>query len=276
VTSGSQSVVYGELAREFAPFLGPLDTERSALARFSPRRKVWPRLAEFDAEIAELDGRAASAGQELVEARQALNDAPQRDAALYAQWIAEGEHGEPPEPTKPQLEQRVAALENRHNALLRAAEEKATDKGKYVEKHRKGLVKEAERLAAQARERYEQTIDAAAQARDELSELRAAELWAATFPDPSSTATIPVAVAGGKRSVLEKAGIHNSVVPARVFELLHADAEWLATAVNRDQRKAMGIAPTDGEALWEGDFREQQEADRREALDLHKRRWGLS
>jgi hypothetical protein len=99
MSSGSQAVMYNDLAREVMPFLGPLDTERSALARFSPRRKVWPRLAQFDAEIAELDGRAAAAGQELTELRQTLNDAPGRDAASYAEWIRAGEHGEPPERT---------------------------------------------------------------------------------------------------------------------------------------------------------------------------------
>lgn len=182
----------------------------------------------------------------------------------------------PPEPSKPQLEQQIAAFENRHNALLRAAEEKATEKGRYVEKHRKTLVKEAEKRATEVRMEYERTIDQAGRFREELAELRAATLWAATFPDPSSTATIPVAVAGGKRQAFERAGIHGgAVVPARVFELLKTDAQWLSTAVSRDQQKVLGIAPTGDEAMWESEFREQQEADRKQALERHKRNWGL-
>jgi hypothetical protein len=127
----------------------------------------------------------------------------------------------------------------------------------------------------QAKDRYQEAVDAAAVARDELAELRAAALWAATFPDPSSTASIPVAVAGGKRAVLEKAGVSTSLVPSRVFELLRADAQWLASAVSPEQRKAMGTERTSDEALWEPEFLEQLEAERREALALHKRKWGL-
>jgi hypothetical protein len=269
----SQTIIHSELAREARPFLGALDPELSALRRFSPRRNLWPKLAELDGRVAELDQRAASVGAQLQQVREELRAAPTRDAEAHAAWIGEGERGKPPAASAPRLEERVADLERQHQALVKAAEAVVEEKVKYVERHRKRLIKEANKRVTELRMQYEKAIDQTSQAREALAETRQATLWAMVYPDRSAGATLPAALCGGRREPLQKAGVRESIVPVRLWALLRDDSEWLAAAITREQLEAQGVEPP-SKAYWDAEEGyERAEEARLQALERFRREW---
>jgi hypothetical protein len=89
---------------------------------------------------------------------------------------------------------------------------------------------------------------------------------------------MPHTICGGLPTPLKRADIHSAVQAPRLFELLQRDAEWLASAVTREQQKVMGVRPNlDSDAVWRDD-EESSKADRQrerdEVVRLYRQRHG--
>ena len=164
-------------------------TERSALRRFSPRRNRWVAVAEFDARVLELEQRqlAATATSQQLHEQEAT--APAQDAARLAAWELDGREGPRPDPELPRIRERIAAVRAEWDGLVQAIAQVLDEKAEYVERHRKRLVRDADKATFEARARYLEAIDAVAAAREELADLRASALWAALYvPRPAAAA----------------------------------------------------------------------------------------
>ncbi len=249
--------------------------EESALRRLSPLRSKWPEIAELDRRAAELDQRAAGVAEELQEATQQRNAAPEADARRRAEWIAAGEKGDAPASSRPELDARIEELERERDGLRAAADGVLEQKASYVEKHRKRLVRDADAHVTKLRERSEQLIDELAATRTELIEARSASVWAAVYPDRAAGATPPTTVAGGRLRVLERAGIAGQVDAERIFALLREDAGYLERALSQAQAEAMG-AKREDEAVWTGtdEGREAERKDKAQARRRYRDLWG--
>jgi len=240
-------------------------------------RSKWPEIAELDRRVAELEQRAAAASEELQEATQQRNAAPEADARAHAHWIAAGERGDAPASSRPELDARIEELEIERDGLLAAAGQVLEQKVSHIQKHRKRLVRDADAQTAKLRERAEQLVAELAATRTALLEARGAAVWAATYPDRSAGARPPASVAGGRRRVLEQAGIAGQLDPERLWALLRADVETLSTAVTAEQATAMGAKPSDDEeAVWlaTDEGREAERKDKAQARRRYRDLWG--
>ncbi len=127
--------------------------EESSLRRLSPLRNRWPEIAELDRRAAELDQRAAAVAEELRLLMEERTAAPERDARSLAQWFADGEEGDKPASSRPELDRRTADLERERDGLRAAADAVLEAKAGFVEKHRKRVVRDADAQTAKLRER---------------------------------------------------------------------------------------------------------------------------
>jgi hypothetical protein len=129
----------------------------------------------------------------------------------------------------------------------------------FVERHRKRLVRDAEREAEQAQARYLEAVELLAQAREELVGLRETTVWAALYPSETLTTMAPShALVGGRRRELEQhlPGVQGELPAHAVLAALRADAEYLAAVSTVEQAAAMqGITTaelTTRKAMWAG------------------------
>lgn len=149
----------------------------------------------------------------------------------------------------------------------------------FIAKHRKRLVREADKATVEAYKRYTSLVQELEEARTELVESRAAALWAALFPG-SLANNMPNAndLATGLRKPIEAAlGLKTRVSAAGVFQALRADADVLVEAMTRDQALELGVAnPHEGGAIWAStpEGQKQLEIERREALERYRQMWG--
>lgn len=250
--------------------------EQSALRRISPLRDRWPEVDEFDDRTAEFDQRRQRVAEELQRLRAERNLAPEHDARTLAEWLAGGEKGKRPEPTAPALDRQIEELERERDALVRAADDVLAEKAAFVERHRKRLVRDADSDANGLREAYEARIAELAKVRDKLAATRAKAVWAATFPSQAAGASPPMSLAGGRHPALERAGLERRHLnPSQVWDVLKADAEFLATALSTEQAEAMGLKRP-GQATWGGtpEAIEAERAEQKKARQRYKETWG--
>ena len=142
-----------------------------------------------------------------------------------------------------------------------------------MEKHRKRLVRKADAHTRKLRDRIEQLVGELASTRAELIETRQAAIWAALYPHRQRWP--PTTIAGGQPRVLERAHLATQVSLDQVFDLLRADAQFLATALTAEQREAMGMKRDDA-AVWSStpEGLEAERKEKREALKRYRQMWG--
>ena len=144
-----------------------------------------------------------------------------------------------------------------------------------MEKHRKRLVREAEKHVDATHERVLRLLNELRQARQELADLRAVAVWASTYPDPAAAQEPPTQlVAGGLRKPVEQhLGINPHVQVHRLLDLLTDDTEWLKTAATPDQKKLItGVTDTSANVHEQAVWQDTDEGRRAMQDDLTRRR----
>jgi hypothetical protein len=267
--------------RSGAPELSELArAELESRARFSPRRARWAEVQRLDAEVARLDQRRQQIRDALAEAHPEVARAPDLDAERLAGWLANGERGPRPAATAAAAAERVAELERERAAVDRLVVVALEEKTRYVERHRGRLVRVAEEHVEELRERARSLIDELAALRDDIADARAAEVWCRLFPDELAGRQVDVRpVAGALRKPLQAAGLTGSVEARQLFELLHADLDWLSQALTAEQKAKLSPPSTPDlrrEAAW-SDTSEGLEARREEVereREAYRAAWG--
>ena len=216
--------------------------ERTALARILPRRGRWIDLLAFDQRLADIEQQQARLNQELTELfEQQRTAGPDHERELAA-WHANGQKGPRPEPTATAIAERIASLQADHAALTVLLEETASEKGRYVQRHRKRLVADARRERDAAKDRYLALVSQLADARDELRATAQTLLWTALYPHPSLASDPDLThLAGGQMQALRQAmpGVTASLTVANVVALLELDAQVVSAARSREQQAAV-------------------------------------
>jgi hypothetical protein len=115
------------------------------------------------------------------------------------------------------------------------------EKAAYVEKHRKRLVREADKATREAHGCYMDALDALERAREELVESREQALWAELYPsDLAQVFPAWSQLATGLRKPVEQTpGIKTVTTAASVIAALRADADVLREVATRDQAAAI-------------------------------------
>jgi hypothetical protein len=111
-----------------------------------------------------------------------VREAKEADRGALTAWQLEDGKRPRPEPTAPALERDIAERRADRGAARLAAESVYEDKAAYVERHRKRLVRDADKATREAHGRVMDALDAYERAREELVESREAALWAALYP----------------------------------------------------------------------------------------------
>lgn len=257
--------------------------QRTALARFRPRKDRWPEVRAFDDRIVELDREQAATAAELAELRARQLQAERAHPGEVARWIEGGKKGARPEPAAPRILRRIAELEAELPAFQALIEQTAEAKGVYVRRHRKRLGVDAETARDQAKDRYLELVRGLAPARDELRATAQTVTWAALFPHDSLVSEPNLAqLVGGQLTAVREAVPGLNVAPTlpQLTRLLEADAQLVAEAVSREQAVALqGLDPRSlaaGGAVWGStpEGREQERTEKREALAAYEREWG--
>jgi hypothetical protein len=142
-----------------------------------------------------------------------------------------------------------------------------------VEKHRRRLVREADKAVQEMRDRYARAIEEAEAARAELIDCRAARLWASLYPGelaneaPGDTAALAL---NFRRPIEAALQVTTRLAAVGVFQVLRADAGYLAEAMTRNQALELGIAdPQKDAAIWTNtpEGQEHLRRERQEALE---------
>jgi hypothetical protein len=198
---------------------------------------------------------------------------------LTAWQLADGKRPRP-EPTAPTIEREIEEKRADRDAASAAVERVYEDKARFVEKHRRRLIREADEVTREARDRYVKAIEEAEQARGELVDSRAATLWAAFYPgelanqSPGDTSALALNL---RRPVEGAFADHEPDHRHGVFRVLRTDANLLAEAMTQNQALELGAAdPQENAAVWTG-TPEGQEAlrkERQEARERYRREWG--
>jgi hypothetical protein len=247
--------------------------------RFSPRRSHWPEVAAYDARALELERRAQTLTEEIVAREEARREAVQADRQALTEWQLSDGKRRRPEPSAPAIEREIEEKKADRDAAIAARDRIYADKAAYVEKHRRRLVREADRATQEAHERYAEALAAAEQARTELIECRESALWASLFPGELANQMPDVAaVATNLRKPVEAVlGLTTRLAADGVFRVLRADAELLAKAMTHDQALDLGAAdPHEFAAVWTGtaEGQEQLKKERLEARERYRQMWG--
>jgi hypothetical protein len=229
-----------------------LTEEQSALRRLSPRRSRWPELARFDEQVGEIEGHIRELSEQSQRVNEQLMTVEREDADSHAAWLLAGSEGDQPAPQKPLLEAQQEQLQQKIAGARAAVDQVLKARADHVERHRPRLIKDVDAAAVDAKNRYEEALATAEQARQELAELRESAIWARLYPSCNeSDVQLPNTVAGGQRKRLVPAGLTAELKPANAFALLRSDAEWLNEAIPHSQlarEKLLGEDKT-GEAV---------------------------
>ena len=249
------------------------------LRRVSPRRNLWPEVAAYDESARELSRRAATLNDEISAREEALRQALEADREALTEWQLGDQKRPRPEPTAPAIEREIEEKKADRDAANAAAERVYEHKERFVAKHRRRLIRDADKATNEARERYEKAIEEAERARAELVDSRASSVWAALFPgELANQAPDTAALVANLRKPVEAAlQVTSRLAAAGVFSVLRSDAETLATALTRDQAQELGVTrPYHDAAIWtrteEGQEALRQEG--REARERFEREWG--
>jgi len=259
--------------------LGRLET--NALRRLSPTRNRWPELAEIDGRVADVERRQGEAGQQLRELHGRRNNAPTADADRLASWLAD-QKGPRPQSSIPAIEEEISEVEAEVAGLEILVGRELDAKARYVERHRKRLVRDAAAHTAEACERVIELVNQLEQARATLVGARQSALWAALFPDeqagrgPQST----LLAAGRAKPVRETLGLETAVEYGRVLKALAADARyWRDAGTTPEQRAEMDGTPDSTRVSgvsWVGtpEGLEAERAEKQAARDRYEALWG--
>jgi hypothetical protein len=253
--------------------------------RFSPRKLRWRDVLEYDQRIDELTQRQQDTFAARAEIQERLRGADAHDAVAHAEWIAAGSSGTPPAPTRPQLEGRIGELTREHDALGRLIGQAAREKGQFVHKHRRRLVRTAATAVAEQHKRVHELVDQLAEARDELAAMRERELWAHAYghPDEEVTGMPPFSSFGAQsKHVHRLINAAGTVEYSRVLEALRGDADAIASVMTQAQRRV--IAPSDQAlplsqmktAVWESSKEGEAalRAEKEQQRSQHEKVWG--
>jgi hypothetical protein len=272
-----------------APFAGvditgmPADlatAETNAFRRISPIRNRWPKLAEIDARVADLEKRSTACSAEVADLYDRRAAAPAQDADRLAAWQIDGQKSPRPAPQAEAIDAEIVQRQADLDGIAVAIGQVLAEKAAFVEKHRARLVREADKAVETAHTRQRELIEELARTREGLCELRQSALWAGTFPDPAASQTPQhELLAGGLRKPVENTiGITSQVNVARLWDVLRADADLLKDAATPAQRAVMegsdGAKP--GGTTWfdtpEGE--NQRKRDRQAQREAYVREWG--
>jgi len=239
--------------------LAGLGEQQSFLARISPRRNRWPELVEIDERVADLDRRQEELRGELAGLRDRRDRADEDHAARLAAWLAGGKQEPRPLSEVRELEEAIVEVSAEFGAIDSLRERVLEERIAFVAKHRKRLVKDAERAIDVVRKRYLELVAELEQVREELIGLNESRLWAELFPSELLATYAPaVELVGGRRQVtLRHMHFAKQGIPANgTFALLRADAEHFATVATLDQKAAIeGVSTaelTGDGASWAG------------------------
>jgi len=216
-----------------------VNVQQNALRRMSPFRSRWPEVAEYDAQVADLERHQAAIAAELRDLHDRKIAAPAEDVEALADWELQGRDGARPEPSLPAIEANIKRLQGEAEGVTVAISRVLDAKAQFVERHRGRLTKEADAHTQQALERYTEAINELEAAREELAANRRAAVWAALYPKELAAQQPPDSFAGARKRALAPLGISAVVHPDRVFEALRSDASYLADACTPEQRLVM-------------------------------------
>jgi hypothetical protein len=195
----------------------------------------------------------------LIELRQRRERADAAYSDALAQWIASGQQEPKPVSDANALDEAIADASAEHAAQDNLRDRVLAEKIAFVEKHRKRLVRDAERATEEARQRYLRLVDGLAQARADLVGLRETTVWAALYPSETLMTMAPShALVGGRLRELEQhlPGGRGALPAHAVLALLRADAEYFTTVSTVEQAAAMQSVTTaeltTREAMWAG------------------------
>ncbi len=236
--------------------------EQSMLARLMPHhRNRWPRLLEFEQQLAEFDRRQETLRAELTELRQQRETAPERHALALAGWFERGENGERPGSDADVLEQAIVTKEAELAAVDRLVAKLLTAKIDFVEKNRPSLRRTAEGATAKARATYEQAIDVLAGAREELLDCRSDQVWSELYPSETTRQTRGTEAnlsLGLQAPVKRTLGVTNQLPVTAIYDSLRADAATITERLTPEQREELGVGPQatpEQQAMWHEDPR---------------------
>lgn len=212
--------------------------ETNALRRRSPRRNRWPELAEIDARVADLERRQSEAAERVRDLRERLTASPRADADALATWELEGRKGSRPGATRQELEAELAEAEPLVAGLDAAVGRVLAEKAAFVTRHRARLVKDAEKATDAAHERMVELVGELEQARENLTDLRQAILWAQLYPGELAGREPNRALLFGglAQPTRETLGVEVVVQAAHVLRALRADADYWRDAATPEQR----------------------------------------
>lgn len=234
--------------------------EQSMLARISPRhRNRWPELLAIDERWEDCDRRQEELRLSLTDLHTRRQRAEAEHADALAAWMVAGQQDPKPVSEAKALDDAIAEGDAEYAAIDNVRDRILEERIAFVEKHRKRLMRDAERAAEQAKERYLRAVDELAQAREELVGLRETTVWASLYPSDTLTSMAPsYALVGGRRRETEQhlAGMTGQLPAHAVLALLRADAVYFATVSTVEQAAAMqGVTAaelTTREAMWAG------------------------
>ena len=261
--------------RDNVNFQRLIPAEQRWFQRISPRRNRWPEVADFDARLQDLDARQQRLHDELAELHGRRQRAADEDAAAMFAWMEAGQpDAAKPAPVAQELDDAIAQLSAEHAAIDFARAALLDEKVAYVEKHRKRLVRDAERETTKARDRYLSAIAEVERARDDVVELRQTTVWVSLYPSPSLQTVAPANdLAGGRRKETERhlPGAKFALPVAAILGLLREDAAYVASVSTVEQAAELaGISEgtlTGRHAVWSGSDEDRaRRAREREAL----------
>jgi hypothetical protein len=230
--------------------------EQSFLARISPRRNRWPELHAIDERLEQFDRRQEELRVTLIDLRGRRERADAAYADVLAAWMAADQRDPKPVSEAKALDEAIAEAEAEHAAIDSLRMGVLEERIAFVDKHRKRLVRDAERETEQAKGRYLEAVDELEQVREQLVGLRETTVWASLFPSETLATMAPShALVGGRRRESEQHLPGTGQVPAHaVLALLRADAEYCASVSTVEQAAAMQRVSTaeltTREAMW--------------------------
>jgi hypothetical protein len=203
--------------------------EQSMLARISPRhRNRWPELVAIDERWQECDRRQEEIRASLTDLHARRQRAEAEHAHALALWMVASQQDPKPVSEAKALDDAIteggAALAAQDVLRDRILEERIA----FVEKHRKRLVRDAERETERAKERYLALVGELEQRREEVVGLRHTAVWAACYPSATLASMAPShTLVGGRLRETEQhlPGMKGNLPVHNVLALLRADAE---------------------------------------------------
>jgi len=234
-----------------------LTEEQRALRDSRPRTRRWKAVEKLDREVERMKQRQVDAAERLQETEAALARAPADDARALADWLARGEKGSrPPASVYERQRDRDAAKLLVEAAVLeldRALERRL----QHISRHKQGMLEDARRDVADARQRLHAHAEALPALRQTLLDSRENLLWAAAYPDRVESFGFSTATALGLRDPVKRSlGTDARIEYAALVQALDADATAIAEAFSATQKRQLGITEVRTpltEAMWDDD-----------------------